>query len=1479
LYFNAFLYISKPGASLARTFNQPNMRKNPICRTPIHRYWLLLLCAFCLSSLPAQQQVGRPLITNYEYQKYQGDPGNWWALEDDNGIMYFANNSEGVLQYDGVNWKSLNIQGDCRSMVKDDNGRIYIGGIGEFGYLDYSETGEIEYVSMVDKLPEEHRIFRDVWEIDFYKGRVIFRTEFKLFAWDGNTMKVIESENGFHVGAIVHGTYYVRIWNRGLCYLTEEDTLELVPAGEEFASERIYAMLPYDDIMLIGTRTQGFFLYDGNQFTPFKTEVDSYVEGKLYLPGVALNDGRFVLNTFSDGAYLIDQKGELIQMYTTENGLQDGGVQYVYVDSRGVLWMALSNGISNVNLNSNFTLLDADMGLTTTVFATRRFDDTLYFSTNNGVFYLDEDQGEVKMIPGTFGQGGNFLEFRNRLYISTNGMGFIEIKGTSFQLVRPNINYDFRGRFIYPSDLDPNRIFIDHQQGFKSFYFDEKAKQFYEESTTDKIILGTGGFIELEDGSLFVDTTSDGEVVKIIPAYVDGKLDLDASEFKYYGPEDGLPDAGLGINDNFGEIIVNSADAEKTYTYNKETDRFEEKTFFFDEYNDWDNPGSFPALTEDGKIIFNRGSGIMVAEKVNGEYEVTNTETFKELKNTRIFTIYPEAQKEDGSRVIWFSGPDGVIRYEGKLEKPSIPDFHVDLREVSIAGDSLVYAGNVDFPENLKFPFEKNSVSLSYAAPLFIAQDEIQYSTQLEGLNDTWSDWTSQTLREYINLPSGNYIFRVRAKNVYGDISEEASVSFSIIPPWYRTWWAYGLYAFGALALLYLIVRARTRILINQRKALEAKVEDRTREVQQRLNELATVNSVTKALNDKLELDELIQLVGNKMKEVFNSDITYLALLDRETSIINFPYQDGDDMPPMQLGEGLTSRIIQTGDSLLINRDVDIMAEYNKYGIQQTGKQAISYLGVPIPVEDSIIGVLSVQSTQHESRFNEEDKKLLNTIAINVGVALHNAELYEEAKVAKARAEEANEAKSAFLSTVSHELRTPLTSVLGFAKIIRKRLEDKIFPAVTVDDQKIKRTMKQVSENLDVVVSEGERLTTLINDVLDLAKIESGRMEWNMKPLFMQDVISRAVSATSSLFEQKKLALKKHITADLPLVSGDEDKLIQVVINLLSNAVKFTHKGTVTIDAYQDKNQLIVEVQDTGVGIAEEDKHKIFERFRQAGDTLTDKPQGTGLGLPICREIIEHHGGIIWMKSEPGVGSTFFFSIPVMGESGDKPMQLTRILSSLKKQIKHTSSRSTKERPTILVVDDDTPIRSLLRQELSEAGYQVKEAANGKAALDMVRIHKPDLIILDVMMPEINGFDVAAVLKNDPATMDIPIIILSIVQDKERGFRIGVDRYLTKPIDTEKLFHEVDELLEQGVSKKRVMVVDEDASAVKSLSEVLKARGYKVVEANPDTLFEMASEVKPDIIMLKALDRHDENTLKELKIQAGMENVMFFVYQ
>ena len=219
------------------------------------------------------------------------------------------------------------------------------------------------------------------------------------------------------------------------------------------------------------------------------------------------------------------------------------------------------------------------------------------------------------------------------------------------------------------------------------------------------------------------------------------------------------------------------------------------------------------------------------------------------------------------------------------------------------------------------------------------------------------------------------------------------------------------------------------------------------------------------------------------------------------------------------------------------------------------------------------------------------------------------------------------------------------------------------------------------------------------------------------------------------------------------------------------------------------------------------------------------------------------------------------------------------LVKQLKEQMAQSSLNMKGKNATILVVDDDDSIRSLLIQELGDAGYIIEEATNGKEALASIRNHRPDLIILDVMMPEMNGFDVAAILKNDPQTMDIPIIVLSIVQDKARGFRIGVDRYLTKPIDTAQLFTEVGSLLEQGKSKKKVMVVDEDSTAVRTLTDVLQAKGYQVVESDGKELVEKAIRTQPDIIILNSVLSDKHEIVQSLRFEKGLENVLFLIYQ
>ena len=483
---------------------------------------------------------------------------------------------------------------------------------------------------------------------------------------------------------------------------------------------------------------------------------------------------------------------------------------------------------------------------------------------------------------------------------------------------------------------------------------------------------------------------------------------------------------------------------------------------------------------------------------------------------------------------------------------------------------------------------------------------------------------------------------------------------------------------------------------------------------------------------------------------------------------------------------------------------------------------------------------------------------------------------------------EVDRMKTDFIATVSHELRTPLTSVLGFASIVLEKLEDKVFPLLPQGDRKAQRHQERVRQNLNIIVSEAERLTTLINDVLDIAKMEAGKVEWNQEPLSVLQVLEQAIAASSSLFERDNLRLVTEFPEQLPPILGDRDRLIQVIINLLSNAVKFTESGEITCRASSETCQIRVEVQDTGIGIAPEDLPKVFEKFKQVGETLTDKPKGTGLGLPICKQILEHHGGRIWVESELGQGSRFTFTLPVEDATsnlGDTPEVARRLgLVPLMQQLEsHSIHEQTTPSQladtlgkTILVVDDDESVRELLRQSLQAQGYQVRLAKDGVEAIMQAKRSRPDLIVLDVMMPYIDGFDVAAVLKNEPQTMEIPILVLSIVEDRERGYRSGIDRYLKKPIDRQGFIKEVGSLLCQGSSQKKVLVVDDDSSSLTLISEVLTTQGYKVSRAsNEQECVAKAMALQPDIIAIDSEFLQEHEVVQALRFEKGLEHLVF----
>ncbi len=256
-----------------------------------------------------------------------------------------------------------------------------------------------------------------------------------------------------------------------------------------------------------------------------------------------------------------------------------------------------------------------------------------------------------------------------------------------------------------------------------------------------------------------------------------------------------------------------------------------------------------------------------------------------------------------------------------------------------------------------------------------------------------------------------------------------------------------------------------------------------------------------------------------------------------------------------------------------------------------------------------------------------------------------------EMEIAYIRLQEVDNMKTKFVSMVTHELRTPLTSILGFAEMIRHKLEQHIYPHFTSDSRHEDQILQKIFRDIHIIISESERMSALINDTLDITKLEAGKITWNKQPIDIGETLERAVATTSPLFIGRQVSLIRQVETNLPRVEADEDRIVQVFINLISNALKFTSKGTICCKVKRCDNALQISVNDTGIGIPMSGHERIFDAYTQLGDSLTNKPKGSGLGLSICKQIIEHHGGKIWVKSKESHGSSFIFTLPIADDS------------------------------------------------------------------------------------------------------------------------------------------------------------------------------------------------------------------------------------
>ena len=529
-----------------------------------------------------------------------------------------------------------------------------------------------------------------------------------------------------------------------------------------------------------------------------------------------------------------------------------------------------------------------------------------------------------------------------------------------------------------------------------------------------------------------------------------------------------------------------------------------------------------------------------------------------------------------------------------------------------------------------------------------------------------------------------------------------------------------------------------------------------------KVDQLEALGAVGEAVSSSLDLDEVLTTIVTHAVALSGTDGG--SILEFDPELLEFRVRTAFGTSPEVL-ESLRGIRLGLHDTLVgraardrlplqvadLSSDAD---DAHLRTLRDAGWRSV--VAVPMLRQDQVVGALVVRR-RTPGEVDSETCEFLQTFASQSALAIGNAQLYRRLEQKGAELAVVSQHKSEFLASMSHELRTPLNAIIGFSEVLLERMFGDL--------------NARQDEYLRDIHSSGKHLLALLNDILDLSKVEAGQMVLDVGPVSVRPLLDGCIGFIRERAQRHGLAVEVRVDDDVGEVEADELRLRQVVLNLLTNAVKFTPDGgRVTVQAHRDGDDIAITVTDTGVGVPEGDRERIFESFQQGGRT-PGAQEGTGLGLTLSRRIVHLHGGRMWVVSDTGRGSTFGFTIPAAPRAGaTSPFPEGQGGSDV-----------------VLVVEDDRPSQELMSILLVDQGLQVEVVSTGEQALERLHHGLPAAVVLDIRLPGIDGWEVLSRIKGDPATAQVPIVVVSILDERGRGVSLGADEYIVKPVTRELL--------------------------------------------------------------------------------------------
>ncbi|WP_439881726.1 ligand-binding sensor domain-containing protein [Pontibacter sp. MBLB2868] len=736
---------------------------------------------------------GNPFIKNYSTEDFKGGIQSWGIAQDAREVIYVANNF-GLLEFDGAEWSKFAVNNGTkvRSLYTSNlQGRIYVGSQADFGYYEPDKLGNLQYASLKALIPAEHRNFDEVWRIYDIEGTIYFATFKNIYIYKpGKKVKVIAPANPLELSFKVRNRLYTMEWGVGLSQL-EGDKLRLLPGGEKFSQTRIASILPLDQTnLLIFTVQEGIYLYNGHK--PVLIDlVDAPILQHLVInQAVLLKDGSYAIGTQNDGLYIMNKQGELLLHLTKADGLFDNTIHTLYQDVHQNLWLGLNNGLSLVELSSPFSRIDGSKGVSGAGYAALRLNNNLYLGTTSSLFVADPASNEkYQAVTNSTGQVYKLRTYQDKILMGHHTGPYVVENGRASKIATGNGSWDY---IQVPGKQD--LFILGSYDGISLLKY---------EGGTFKLVRKFKGF---EESSRVMDFDDRGNlwIAHGYKGVFRVRFEPDFSAIRkvwFYNSKNGFPsDQLVNLERLQGKLYFPALTGIYRFDYNKDVfvkDSIFSSYFMPDEH--------LVEMEEDvqGNIYFisDKRVGKLSLNKF-GEPKIESKQ-FSNISD-RLNDDLPYIKILDIDNVL-FGAKDGFIHFDAAKVKNLYP-FNTHITKVintSLDKDSLLLSDRA-FPDadKVELPYNLNSLRFTYSSSFYERPEKTNYQYYLENFDEAWSGWTTKTEKEYTNLPEGEYVFHVKARNIHGNISEAKSFAFAVDPPFYRSKVAFIFYIISGLFML-----------------------------------------------------------------------------------------------------------------------------------------------------------------------------------------------------------------------------------------------------------------------------------------------------------------------------------------------------------------------------------------------------------------------------------------------------------------------------------------------------------------------------------------------------------------------------------------------------------------------------------------------------------------------------------------------------